>query len=245
MVLTVTIGACQKWPARMVTVKIQDGSFIILIWLSRSRQIINSYWSIRSWLSWSIVESYLLDSHIRIKKDPFRIQNFCESCPSFESVDLNLLKGCAGKHHHITPHFWDANVGTLGVQLMPSWPIELADDYPELSGPIPCIDWCDNGKTPEYRGPCTTQPPTTTTTKRLTTTKQTTTVKTTTTAKTTTPPKNCSDLCYDDFYECIAGCGNSTCQSACSRVHFDCIQNCSANWNFQFWKCFALINIPN
>lgn len=112
---------------------------------------------------------------------------------------------------------------------MPSWPIELADDYPELSGPIPCIDWCDNGKIPEYRGPCTTQPPTTTTTKRLTTTKQTTTVKTTTTAKTTSPPKNCSDSCYDDFYECIAGCGNSTCQSACSRVHFDCIQNCSAN----------------
>merc|ERR1712046_406259 len=50
-------------------------------------------------------------------------------------------------HHHITPHFWDANLEELGIQLMPKWPIEMADDYPELSGPIPCIDWCDDGKT--------------------------------------------------------------------------------------------------
>ena len=134
---------------------------------------------------------------------------------------MNLSKGCVGRHHHVTPHFWDANVGTLGVQLMPSWPIEMANDFPELSGPIPCIDWCDDGKVPEYRGPCTTQPTTTSTTNPTPSTATTTTEKTT-----TTPPKSCSDTCYDDFYDCMAGCSNSSCQSACSRVHFDCIQNC-------------------
>ena len=143
--------------------------------------------------------------------------------------NLNENLGCLfpESHHHITPHFWDANVGTLGVQLMPKWPMAYAEIWPELSGPIPCIDWCDDGKKPEYPGPCTTQPPTTTTTPAPSTTTPKPTTTTTTTTTTTKAP-SCSDICYDAYFACLDGCesDDSVCQSECGRTHFNCINNC-------------------
>ena len=110
---------------------------------------------------------------------------------------------------------------------MPKWPMAYAEIWPELSGPIPCIDWCDDGKKPEYPGPCTTQPPTTTTTPAPSTTTPKPTTTTTTTTTTTKAP-SCSDICYDAYFACLDGCesDDSVCQSECGRTHFNCINNC-------------------
>ena len=99
----------------------------------------------------------------------------------------------------------------------------MADDYPELSGPIPCIDWCDDGKKPEYRGPCTTQPPTTTTTGGLPTN-----TPKPTPEPTTTEGKSCEDKCYDNWFACMGQCDteDTVCNSDCGRVHFNCLANC-------------------
>ena len=37
---------------------------------------------------------------------------------------LSLNEGCQGMHHYVTPHFWDANVIKLGIELMPKWAME-------------------------------------------------------------------------------------------------------------------------
>ena len=66
------------------------------------------------------------------------------------------------------------------------------------------------------KGPCTTQPPSTGTT----------TPATTTTTTTTTTPKSCVDLCFDDLMLCMSECNGEHCQSACNRVHYDCINKC-------------------
>jgi len=132
--------------------------------------------------------------------------------------------GCTNVHYHITPHFWDANVDQLGIEMMPTW---NGIDYTPASyndGPIPCVDWCDDGKVPEWRGPCTTQPPST----GSSTVRPTPTASTgTTTSKSTISPDDCDANCYEQFFACMDVCsGDSVCSSDCSRIHFECVTNC-------------------
>ena len=63
-------------------------------------------------------------------------------------------------------------------------------------------------KSDHEKGPCTTVPPTTTT------------------PTTTTTPKSCVDVCFDDLMICMDECNGEHCQSACTRVHYDCISKC-------------------
>ena len=119
--------------------------------------------------------------------------------------------GCTKMHYHITPHFWDAiKDDQILVEMMPSW---HEDDYlPQEfnDGPLACIDWCDNGEVPEWRGPCTTTggtpaPPT----------------------QSTISPDDCDANCYSDFFDCMDKCaGNSACSSQCSSDHYQCVTNC-------------------
>ena len=93
---------------------------------------------------------------------------------------------CVNQHYHITPHFWDNNVGILGAELEPFWMYN--ELYPD--GSIPCVDWCDNGAKPEYRCPCATQPPTT--------------IPPTTGGPTIGPTadlEDCETKCSDEFYQ--------------------------------------------
>ena len=122
--------------------------------------------------------------------------------------------GCTNVHYHITPHFWDANVDQLGIEMMPTW--NGADYTPAAynDGPIPCVDWCDDGKVPEWRGPCTTQPPT---------------VRPTPTGSPPPTPTqdDCDAKCYEKFFACMDECsGDSICSSDCSRLHFECVTIC-------------------
>ena len=62
-------------------------------------------------------------------------------------------QGCPNQHYHITPHFWDETKLNLGFELASKWDYDYIDIYPEEGdGPVPCIDWCENGQIPEYRG---------------------------------------------------------------------------------------------
>lgn len=73
--------------------------------------------------------------------------------------------------------------------------MEYQELYANGTGPVPCIDWCDDGGVLEYPGPCTTQPPTT---PRLTTT----TAATTTTAKTTSTTISWTEQGFtDNFFD--------------------------------------------
>ena len=51
---------------------------------------------------------------------------------------------CTLQHFHVTPHFWDANVIKLGIELQATW-YRNETFQPSLDGPIPCVDWCDDG----------------------------------------------------------------------------------------------------
>ena len=125
--------------------------------------------------------------------------------------------GCTKVHYHITPHFWDANVDQLGIEMMPTW---NGDDYTPAAfndGPIPCVDWCDDGKVPEWPGPCTTQPPSTGSS----------TVGPTPTGSPAPTTDDCDAKCYERFFACMDECaGDSICSSDCSRLHFECVTNC-------------------
>ena len=110
---------------------------------------------------------------------------------------------CKGQHYHIKPFFWDANEFNLTREINPQW-LNTAE-YTLDNPPVPCIDWCDEGKIPEYRGPCTTQPPTTTTTPN---------------------PIDCDAACYEEYNACNAACaGDSLCATACNDAYFECFAN--------------------
>merc|ERR1712131_184277 len=128
-------------------------------------------------------------------------------------TDAIRMKDCDGAcegtkiHYHITPHFWDANVDKLGIEMMPTW--NGVDYTPEAynDGPIPCVDWCDDGKVPEWRGPCNGYG--------------------TPTASPTISPDDCDAKCYSEFFTCMDNCaGDSVCSSSCSSDHFQCVTNC-------------------
>lgn len=64
----------------------------------------------------------------------------------------NSLDGatCEKQHYHLTAHFWD-DTTKLTREIIIQWPFGTDWDLAG-SGPIPCIDWCDNGAIPEYPG---------------------------------------------------------------------------------------------
>ena len=63
-------------------------------------------------------------------------------------------QGCPNQHYWVTPHFWDSTQINLGFELASKWDILYNETYPEEGdGPVPCIDWCEDGVVPEYRGP--------------------------------------------------------------------------------------------
>ena len=96
-----------------------------------------------------------------------------------------------------------------------------------FAGPVPCVDWCDDGGVLEYPGPCTTQPPTT---PILTTTTAGTPPTTTprTTSTTISWTEDCDDACYKEWLNCLGNCssGDSVCQSNCGRDHYECLTIC-------------------
>ena len=129
-------------------------------------------------------------------------------------------------HHYIEPHFWDANVLNLRLEIMPKWLMEYQELYEgSFAGPVPCVDWCDDGGVLEYPGPCTTQPPTTPVATTTTAGTPPTTTPTTTTISWT---EDCDDACYKEWLNCLGGCssGDSVCQSNCGRDHYECLTIC-------------------
>ena len=63
----------------------------------------------------------------------------------------NSLNGetCLKQHYHLTAHFYDTTTH-LSREITAHWP--LGTEWELENGPIPCIDWCDNGDIPEYPG---------------------------------------------------------------------------------------------
>ena len=62
-------------------------------------------------------------------------------------------QGCPSQHYHVVPHFWDETKLNLGFELASKWAYDYIEIYPEIGdGPVPCVDWCENGEIPEYRG---------------------------------------------------------------------------------------------
>ena len=61
----------------------------------------------------------------------------------------NSLNGetCKKQHYHMTAHFYD-DTTHLSREITSQWAYGTGFD----DGPIPCIDWCDNGAIPEYPG---------------------------------------------------------------------------------------------
>ena len=64
-------------------------------------------------------------------------------------------QGCPSQHYPVVPHFWDETKLNLGFELASKWDYDYIEIYPEIGdGPVPCVDWCENGEIPEYRGNC-------------------------------------------------------------------------------------------
>ena len=63
----------------------------------------------------------------------------------------NSLNGetCSKQHYQLAAHFYDATT-ILSREITAHWP--LGTEWGLENGPIPCIDWCDNGDIPEYPG---------------------------------------------------------------------------------------------
>ena len=63
----------------------------------------------------------------------------------------NSLAGetCSNQHYHLTAHFYD-DTTNLSREITAHWP--HSTEWGHENGPIPCIDWCDNGVIPEYPG---------------------------------------------------------------------------------------------
>ena len=105
---------------------------------------------------------------------------------------------CKNQHYHLTPHFYDQfETGEISRLVYSHW--ESGTEF-DPDGPIPCIDWCDEGEVPEYPGPCI--PP--------------------------ISPEKCQSNCYDAYFACVKACADNdtVCASECSRNHYECFNGC-------------------
>ena len=116
---------------------------------------------------------------------------------------------CVNQHYHLTPHFYDGKEsGSIQRMIYSHWPVGTQFDP---DGPIPCVDWCDNGEVPEYPGPCGVP----------------------TTPAPTISPEQCQSDCYDQYFACVKACDedDAKCASDCSRIHYECFNACTPTQN--------------
>ena len=118
---------------------------------------------------------------------------------------MTLVLGNSGRFKNLR---YDRNNSSIQRMIYSHWPVGTQFDP---DGPIPCVDWCDNGEVPEYPGPCGVP----------------------TTPAPTISPEQCQSDCYDQYFACVKACDedDAKCASDCSRIHYECFNACTPTQN--------------